>query len=266
MSNATIAGDASSEAGHGAVAAARGERPAQVFWKRYFQFYDTLNLAIPYRQMIETNVRLLEPVLSDTVLDAGTGTGNIAIALKGKCRHVVGMDFCEPALVKCREKWPDGDFRFGDLSQRLEFEDGAFDKVVSCNVIYTLAPAAQDNAVRELYRVLKPGGLAVVTVFRAGFRVLQVYRETLRSEGDARGLAAATRLGIRYSIATVRIFYYVSRIKKQEKTGDYTFFTEESLRRLMESAGFAIDGIEPTLASQCLAIRVRKPVATGAGK
>jgi ubiquinone/menaquinone biosynthesis C-methylase UbiE len=237
----------------------RGQRPGQIFWQRYFQFYDTLNESIPYLRMIEQNVELLEPAPQDHILDAGTGTGNVAIALMARCARVTGIDFCEPALVKCREKAPGGDFRYGDLTQRLEFEEGSFDKVVSCNVIYTLAPEGQKNAVGELYRVLKPGGVVVITVFGAGFRALRVYRETIRLERERAGIAGALWLAARYSVATARILYYVARIKRREKGGDYTFFTPGDLRSLIESGGFAVDRIEPTFASQCLVARASKP-------
>lgn len=243
-----------------AVAATnRDERPEQVFWRRYFEFYDTLNESILYSRMIDRNIELLDPSPEDFVLDAGTGTGNVAQGLSRRCSHVTGIDFCESALVKCRQKVPAGDFRFGDLTQRLDLDEASFDKVVSCNVIYTLPPEGQRNAVRELFRVLKPGGRAVITVFGSGFSALRVYIGTFRSQSAQTGFWHALGLALRNSIATIRILYYVARIKRQTKVGAYTFFTPEELRKLLESAGFEVNSIEPTFASQCLIIQAHKP-------
>lgn len=239
----------------------RGEqrRSAQEFWKRYFDFYDTLNESIPYVQTVERHVELLQPTAGDLVLDAGTGTGNLAVLLIKRGAQVTGIDFCEAALEKCRKKAPQGDFRFGDLTQRLDFEDGRFDKIASCNVIYTLPPDAQGNAVRELYRILRPGGIAVITVFGVGFRALNVYLEALRLQREQTGFVDAVLRSLRYSVATVRILYYVARIKRRERTGEYTFFTREQLKDLIESAGFKVELMEPIFASQCLIARARKP-------
>ena len=96
-------------------AAARKKRSAQMFWKRYFAFYDTLNEAAPYRDMIERHAELLQPVANELILDAGTGTGNVAVELLAKKARVIGIDFCEAALEKCRQKAPQAEFRFADF-------------------------------------------------------------------------------------------------------------------------------------------------------
>lgn len=233
------------------------------FWRRYFTFYDTLNEALPYQQMVRRHVDLLQPSPQEEVLDAGTGTGNLALAMRDGGARVTGIDYVEAALDICRRKAPEVEFRFGDLTGRLDFADDRFDKIVCCNVIYTLAPADQENAVRELYRVLKPGGAAAITVFGAGFKALRVYRETLVMQYRRGGLLDAVRLGLRYSVNTARFLYYVSKIRQQQRGGNYTFFSREQFQRLLEGGGFQVELMEPTLASQCLLALARKPAAGG---
>jgi ubiquinone/menaquinone biosynthesis C-methylase UbiE len=235
--------------------------PAQRFWRRYFEFYDTLLESIPYRQMIERHAELLAPRPGERVLDAGTGTGNVALALLARGAQVVGVDFCADALEICRRKAPAAQFLPGDLTGNLELDDASFDKLACCNVIYTLSPAAQRNAVAELCRVLKPGGAAAITVFGAGFRALSVYREMVRLQRRATGFADTVRRCLRFSINTVRILYYVRRIKGQQKEGAYTFFTREQLTALLTEGGFVVAAIEPTFASQCLLALAHKPEA-----
>jgi ubiquinone/menaquinone biosynthesis C-methylase UbiE len=237
------------------------KRQEQAFWHRYFRFYDTLNEAIPYQEMIARHVDLIAAGPGDLVLDAGTGTGNVAQALLARGSRVVGIDFLEPALDICRRKMPGTQFQFGDLSGRLAFPDAHFDKLTSCNVLYILAPEAQKNAARELYRTLKPGGLASITVFGSGFRALAVYFEALRARSRRSGALETALFGLRYSYNTLRILLNVSQIKKRQKGGDYTFFTPDLLRALLAGAGFEVLSVEPVFADQCLIALARKPAA-----
>ncbi|MCX6706149.1 MAG: hypothetical protein NTV24_03560 [Candidatus Woesebacteria bacterium] len=52
------------------------------FWKKYFKTYDILNIVIPYRELIEKFIKELAISRGDLVLDAGAGTGNLAIKFK----------------------------------------------------------------------------------------------------------------------------------------------------------------------------------------
>lgn len=237
------------------------KRSAQMFWKRYFFFYDTLNEAAPYRQMVERHAAHLDVQPGELILDAGTGSGNVAVILLAQGARVVGIDFCEPALEICRQKDSRGDFRFGDLTQRLELATDSFDKVSCCNVFQFLDPAAHASAFSELFRVLKPGGLFAVTVFATGFRSSQVYFETLRERRKSGGLKDALFFTTRYSLASLKILYYVWRIKKREKSGDYYFFSRDELQHALEQSGFEVLQLHSVFASQCITAVARKPDA-----
>jgi ubiquinone/menaquinone biosynthesis C-methylase UbiE len=233
-------------------AAQRQKRSAQKFWQRYFNFYDTLNEAIPYRKMIERQAELLEPQPAELILDAGTGTGNVAAHLLASRAQVTGIDFCEPALELCRRKMPGGDFRFGDLTQPLEFASDHFDKIACCCVLHVLDRRAQRAVVRELFRVLKPGGRVVITAFAVGFSPIKVYLETLREQRRQGTFGAALFFALRYSFNTARILYYVARIKRREKSGEYNFFSRDEMVRMLEEAGFEISRVETAFADQCV--------------
>ena len=117
--------------GKGAQAGRLHERPpagqvsGQDFWRRYFTFYDTLNEAIPYQQMIRRHVDLLRPLPQEEILDAGTG--NLALALLACGARVTGIDYVEAALDICRRQAPGVEFLFGDLTRRLELADSRFE-------------------------------------------------------------------------------------------------------------------------------------------
>ncbi|HEX8475523.1 MAG TPA: methyltransferase domain-containing protein [Pyrinomonadaceae bacterium] len=245
----------------GQAASEEKKRSAQGFWKRYFSFYDTLNEALPYRRMIERHAELLAPRRGELVLDAGTGTGNVAVELLKSGAHVVGIDFVESALEMCRVKAPQGEFRFGDLTQPLEFADDHFDKIACCCVLHVLNRDAQEFAVKEFFRVVKPGGTVAVTAFAKGFNPNKVYLETLRQKRQTSGLLDALLFTFRHSVNTARILYYVWRIRRREQSGEYDFLSPEELKQMLESAGFEVVTTERIFASQCATALARKPAS-----
>jgi len=101
--------------------------------------------------------------LDRTILDAGCGTGGNLLWLqryagKGK---IVGIDLSVDALQFCREKVS------GPLVQAsvtdLPFADSSFDLVTSFDVIVQLPGTGADlQAMREMFRVLRPGGIGFV--------------------------------------------------------------------------------------------------------
>lgn len=99
----------------------------------------------------------------DTVIDLGSGAGNdcfIARALTGENGKVIGIDFTERMVEKARtnaEKlgFNNVEFRFGDIEQ-MPVSANVADVVVS-NCVLNLVPN-KFNVLKEVYRVLKPGG------------------------------------------------------------------------------------------------------------
>ena len=178
---------------------------------------------------------LLRPGAGDTILDAGAGTGNVTQVLAVPGARVIGIDFCAPALERCRRKVPTAEFRAGDLTRPLAFDTASFDKVACSLVLHYLTPDRQRSALAELFRVLKPGGSLAITVFASGFRTMRVYAETLRERRRDGRRRRNGRGRARYLINTIRIFYYVWRIKRSERAGDYRFATAADLREMLRA-------------------------------
>jgi ubiquinone/menaquinone biosynthesis C-methylase UbiE len=242
------------------LVASHGTRAAQSFWSKYFSFYDTLNEAAPYRDMIAQNANLVAAQPPGWVLDAGTGTGNVAAALVERGARVTGIDFVESALEVCRRKAPGAEFRFGDLSKPLEFSSDQFDGVVCCCVLHLIDDESRALAVREFARVVKPNARVVITVFGAGFRSMKVYGETLRRHRRAHGLLSTLGFGLRYLIATLRILYYVAQIRRRERTGVHRFLTGDGVHTLLAEAGLEVLSVESVFAGQCWLGVARKPM------
>lgn len=107
---------------------------------------------------------LLDPALPKTgrplFLDAGCGTG-VNLTPLGRRGRAVGIDLSEDAVGFCRGRGVT--VARGSLLA-LPFRDGAFDAVTSFDVLYHRWVTDDRAAVRELVRVLKPGGLVLVRV------------------------------------------------------------------------------------------------------
>jgi SAM-dependent methyltransferase len=98
------------------------------------------------------------------VLDAGCGTGGMILRL---CEarpgwKWSGIDFMPLACELARKRCGAGtDIREASVTA-LPFADASFDAVVSADVICQVVDA--DVAVKEFFRVLKPGGVVVINV------------------------------------------------------------------------------------------------------
>lgn len=89
------------------------------------------------------------------VLDLCTGTGDIARFIDKSC-EVIGVDFSDKMLEIARKKYPWINFIEGDCTN-LPFEDNYFDVVTISFGLRNIEN--YDNALDEIYRVLKPNGL-----------------------------------------------------------------------------------------------------------
>lgn len=102
----------------------------------------------------------------ECVLDAGCGTGNYVVALARAGFGVTGLDYAPGMLARARAKVtgdiaPRISLRRVSLNATLPFAAGSFDHAISISVLQAVADPA--FTLRELRRVLKPGGTLVLT-------------------------------------------------------------------------------------------------------
>ncbi|MFC6953974.1 class I SAM-dependent methyltransferase [Halorubellus litoreus] len=105
---------------------------------------------------------LVPDVEGERVLDAGCGTGAYTAWLVEGGAEVVGVDVSEEMLAHARDAVPDdapAEFHQGDLAEPLEFDDDAFDGVVSALALSYVRD--WDGVFGEFRRVLRDDGFLV---------------------------------------------------------------------------------------------------------
>ena len=204
--------------------------------------YDGLNhglsLSIDKRWRRKT-VAQLQPV--EHVLDVAIGTADLTIEMlrRGKAQRVTGIDLSREMMARGRLKVERGrsakgrrrsgyrnedrvEFVYGN-AQAMPFEDASFDAVTcafGCRNFQNL-----DEGLREMYRVLRPGGQVVILEFSY----------------PTNALVRAC-----YDIYFTRVLPWIGRIVSRDKTA-YTYLNKsvksfcwgEAFCKHLSDAGFA---------------------------
>jgi ubiquinone/menaquinone biosynthesis C-methylase UbiE len=102
--------------------------------------------------------RLADLPMQGILLDAGGGTGRVAQALRDKVADAIVVDLSLGMLRQANEKrclWT-----ICSQTELLPFPDQAFDRVIMVDALHHVCD--QEHTIRELWRVLKPGGRVVI--------------------------------------------------------------------------------------------------------
>ena len=120
---------------------------------------------------IPITMRPLRLAREHILLEAGCGTGRMTPSFAAKCDRLVAVDFSLRSLQRNRANLRRRGVRNVDLIQadicRLPLRSEAFDRVVSCQVLEHIPTTeCRESAVRELARVLRPGGKLVLSAYQ----------------------------------------------------------------------------------------------------
>ena len=99
----------------------------------------------------------------ESVLDFGCGCGRVMRWFESFEGAVAGSDVSRPAVDWCRDNLPFASFEVNGLEPPLAFEGASFDLVYALSVFTHLPEELQLAWRDEVLRVLRPGGLFLLT-------------------------------------------------------------------------------------------------------
>lgn len=144
----------------------------------FLNHFLSLGIDIQWRKKVRKLLALRQPKV---ILDVATGTGDLAIELsKLKPEKIIGLDIADNMLSIGKEKIKNKkldqliEMQLGD-SENLPFRDHQFDAVTVAFGVRNFENL--QKGLKEMYRVLKPGGIAAILEFSKpkAFPVKQMY-------------------------------------------------------------------------------------------
>lgn len=126
----------------------------KIFWEDGKRDYEDLADRLAVRKLL--------PETMDDFVDIAGGYGRLADEYIPRAKHSTIFDYSKTELADAKEKYGDKILtKQGDIYS-LPFKDESFDGLMMVRATHHLEDIPK--AVSELYRVLKPGGVAVIEI------------------------------------------------------------------------------------------------------
>ncbi len=191
-----------------------GHRTSEETWIKVWNKseYDKLYKINPIDSLALSAVsKVMRSTQPQKVLEAGSGTGKLALNLKGLFPETdfTLLDYSEKAIENSKkyfgEKGVKANFCHGDMFNMKAFKDNAFDLVYSSGVLEHFEFKERVKALAEIKRVTKKGGIIVTLVpykyaplYRLGKKLAEIRKKweigleiplsTMRPEHQRNGL------------------------------------------------------------------------------
>ncbi|MBM4134722.1 MAG: methyltransferase domain-containing protein [Nitrospira sp.] len=236
-----------------------GQQELVDFWRDYLSHFHYVVNVHDYWQLLDHIYRLLALPDGDTlVFDAGCGNGNFGVFLMVnqayQQRHIsaclppslkyVGGDFILHALTQAKSNFLKAPGEFGahtadaqnsaqamkpaltllNLNRRLPFHDEQFARIV-CNLVIAYVDDPLFT-LRELMRVLAPGGKLVLTNLKPRPDLSQIFRNFVQTAERAEEVEEARQL-----------LQNSGKIIRAESDGVFRFFDRQELTHLLTASG-----------------------------
>ncbi len=156
------------------------------FWDRVAPIYEPTNAKVGYvhTQRFEKTLEYGDFSSGQRVLNIWSRTGNLLPYL----RRIPGLDLVNrevsPNMMAiAQQKFPNESFALTDLENFSEFQDQSFDRITSLETLeHTPKPSV---FMKELFRILKPGGLLIMSLPPRGFEIpTMIYDRLFQNHGE----------------------------------------------------------------------------------
>lgn len=135
------------------------------------------------------------------VLDVGCGTAELLLALQARSTALSGVDLRTDFLEIAKSRLPCADIRLANIEHGLPFSDASFDTILFCDVIEHLQRPVE--ALRELRRLLRPGGIVLLTTPNSNSMVRKLTGRGWFALQDPSHLIFYTRFSLRHLMRKV---------------------------------------------------------------
>ncbi len=228
------------------------ELQQNLVWETYAMSYDFFLPRLEYySDVVARHIESLSSEGIRRVLDVGAGTGSVTSALLKSGRRVTAIDVSRAMLERLRAKlaldqFARAEILLSDAKDLSMFESASFDGV---NILLALFDMSDPTAaLNEAIRVLKPGGLIVITEPKRSFdivKLLACVESSLREKGLYEELEEHWRR--------------ITRINKKidpAKRGMRLFV--EDIAEILSENGFTIKDIRDSHYGHCATVRAEK--------
>lgn len=157
----------------------------------------------------------------DRILDYGCGNGRLLEILKDKKIEYIGADVSQKLLEIAKNKHPEHKFIKLDSQGILPLNDNYFNKIISIAVFHHFPPEYAGKMTKELFRIIKPGGKIIVTVWKLD---QEKYKKYFSKNGEGY---------IPFKDNSSRVFNRY-----------HYLYTKKDLREIFSKAGFKIEKAE----------------------
>ena len=139
-----------------------------------FYLYETFNLNYdkfytagkPTAEWLVNHLKPYKNFKNSAILDWGCGTGRIIRHLPtvlDKSNSFYGTDYNKKYVKWCSENLKNINFKLNDLNPPLSYKDNFFDVVYGISIFTHLSKELHASWMKELFRVLKNGGVLFLT-------------------------------------------------------------------------------------------------------
>lgn len=255
------------------------------FWKDYLVGRDRslgielLTAGSAYKEMMAAQIAALDIRPGNKVADLGSGTGAFPLAIAADPRTpdnvtVFALDYVADALDRTRKRLSSlsdaRGIRFSPIESNLDVDivtrriplaDHSVDRVIaSLFISYLERPGA---VMREIFRVLKPGGRVVASSLRRDADIGRLYVESFAELQAARADLGLPELENSNLIELSRNFLNdAAKLLELEDAGTFQFMDPDDLSSLAVSAGFEDVAIGSSLGApaQAILLSARRPI------
>ena len=204
----------------------------KVFWGAYTRYAEGQDMTGAEKARVEDVLRRLAEFGAkppQSVFDAGCNNGAYTLALAMAGFDATGVDFAPGLLNAARRRAEElkvpATFGKMDLDKVFWYADGEFDNAICTSVLH--AVRRPEWVLEELHRVIKPGGLLLVTTWLDEARHREAFPQLFAKPENEPKAGLVTRL--RQAVKT---------LSEPQRRAHY--WTAEEMRHMLESRHFEI--------------------------